>query len=574
NQPFSIGIWVNVPKNLEEGVIFHKNKGTRLHSYKGYHLYLKDNKLELMLAHTWPDNAIVEHTLADVPREEWVQLTMTYDGSSKAEGLRLFVNGKEAATDIIIDNLYKDIVFHSYEDQIYNKAIEPGLQIGARWRGVGIKGAKVDDILVYERELSALEVQQIANPDLLKTTTQASYADLTPQQKDWLGDYYLQNRSQAYQKALTQLAQSRGNWTNEVEEVPEVMVMKEMETPRQAYVLERGLYDALGDSVFPNTPSEIFPFPEEYPKNRLGLAQWLTHPDHPLTARVAVNRYWQNYFDRGIVRTTEDFGNQGELPSHPALLDWLALDFIASGWDVKALQKRIVMSATYRQSSLTAPALREKDPENVLLARGPAVRLSSEMMRDNALLASGLLNDELGGPSVKPYQPPGLWVMNASTYEPDSGQALYRRSLYTYWKRTVPHPTQATFDQPERSECSVRRQKTNTPLQALVLLNDPTFLEASRKIGEQITREQNGVEAIQAAFLRITGREATQAELDILRELQQNEYAQMSQQPEKAEGWLSIGASPVDSTLDTAWIAANAVVASAIMNSDAAITKR
>jgi len=573
HEPFSIGIWVNLPDSLKEGVIFHKNQAVRLHSYKGYHLYLKDNKLELMMAHTWPDNAIEEHTLTDVPRNQWVHLTMTYDGSSSANGLKLFMNGEEMKTEVKNDNLYKDIIFGNYEDQIYEEPIEPGLKIGARWRGVGIKGAMVEDIMVYNRALARLEVMQLADFPW-KKIIQKDPASLSADEKAMLAQFYLTNLYSPFQSAQRELEAARGELVNKMEEVKEVMVMKEMPQPRRTYILERGLYNEYGEEVFPNTPESVFPMPEDLPKNRLGLAQWLTHPDHPLTARVAVNRYWQNYFGKGLVKTTEDFGNQGELPTHPQLLDWLALEFINSGWDVKALQKMIVMSATYRQSSVVTPELREKDPENVWLARGPKVRLTSEMIRDNSLAASGLLNKEIGGKSVKPYQSEGLWKMNGGEYTQDEGDMLYRRSLYTLWKRTVPNPTQATFDQPERNECTVRRQKTNTPLQALVLLNDPTFIEASRKLGEDIARAETIKKGIISAFIKLTGRPPHEKEIKILATIHQQEYQKFKANPAKAKGWLEAGAYRVGSETDSHLVAANAVVASAIINADVSITKR
>ncbi|MFY0627115.1 MAG: DUF1553 domain-containing protein [Reichenbachiella sp.] len=574
SEPFTIGIWVYLPESLKEGVIFHKNQAERLHSKKGYSLYLKDNKLELMLAHTWPDNAIIKHTTEEVPREEWFHLTMTYNGSSLAEGLKFYMDGQELQMDLEIDNLYKDIIFHQYGDVIYKKPIEPGLKIGGRWRGLGAKGAIVDDIVVYSRELSAIEVMNIAGNPILTELSEKRPDDLSESENEMLKAYYFNNQSVAFAKAQSVLAKTRTALVDSVEDVEEVMVMKEMDEPRQAYVLERGGYDSYGEEVFPNTPEEILPFPEDYEKNRVGLAKWLIHPDHPLTARVAVNRYWQNYFGRGIVNTSEDFGNQGELPSHMELLDWLAIDFMENGWDIKSLNKKIVMSATYQQSSKASDELKEIDSDNVLLARGPQVRLTSEMMRDNALLASGLLNEEIGGPSVKPYQPEGLWKMNGGTYVQDTGEDLYRRSMYTYWKRTVPHPTQGTFDQPERVECTVRRQKTNTPLQALVLLNDPAFVETSKKIGEAITKESDLDTGIGKAFRRLTGRQLIHNELEILKSLQKEEYEKFKADNERAKGWLNAGEYKIDASLDANLVAANAVVASVILNSDATITKR
>ena len=359
-----------------------------------------------------------------------------------------------------------------------------------------------------------------------------------------------------------------------LDRVKEIMVMKEMAEPRKAYFLERGQYDMPGEQVFPNTPKGIFAFPDSLPKNRLGLSKWLTHKDHPLTARVAVNRYWQHIFGTGIVKTSEDFGNQGEIPSHPLLLDWLAINFIESGWDVKALHKLMVMSTTYQRSSLANAALLEKDKDNRLLARGPSKRLSGEMLRNNALVASGLMNPKIGGKSVKPYQPKGLWKINGATYKEDQGEKLYRKSMYTLWKRSVPHPTMATFDAPERSFCTVRRQATNTPLQALVLLNDPTYVEASRVLGHSMLSHPDVETAIAIIFRKITGRKIKDKELNVLVSLRREEYEKFTANKQKTQGWLTSGAFRVSENQDQALIAANAVVASTILNSDATITKR
>lgn len=573
NEPFSIGLTINIPDSLEEGVIFHKNKGVRLHGYKGYHLYFKDKKLEIMMAHTWPDNAIIKQSKKTINTGEWVQITMTYDGSGKANGINLYIDGELLPMDVLHDNLYKDIIFHNYEDPIYPKPIEPGLKIGGRWRGFGLKNAIVDNIFVYDRELVPLEILGLFNMKAAMKLVSKPATSLTIGEKTMLSQYY-SHRLFGLEKVNDDLKLIRQALVDSLDQLQEVMVMKEMTTPRQAYILIRGQYDNYGEKVYPNTPNSILAMPDDLPKNRLGLARWLTHPDHPLTARVAVNRFWQNYFGQGIVKTAEDFGNQGALPSHPALLDWLALSFSKSGWDIKAMQKLIVMSQTYQQSSTTTSKLMEIDPDNTFLARGPKMRLSSEMIRDNALAASNLLVKKIGGESVKPYQPEGLWKMNGHDYVPDTGENLYRRSLYTLWKRTVPFPTQATFDQPDRNECTMKRQKTNTPLQALVLLNDPTFIEASRKIGESITKSGNNPQAIKSAFLELTGRYPTSEELNVLVDLQQHEYEKFKLNPAKTKGWLESGAYRIDKNLDTNLVAANAVVASVMLNTDAFITKR
>ena len=565
-QPFSISINVKIPDGLEDGVIFHKGDGAAIYCYKGFHLALENNTLQLMMAHTAPDNAIIEYTKTDIPRDTWINLTMTYDGSSKASGLRVFMDGNELETEIEIDNLYKDIHFKRKD--------EPGVQVGARWRGKGIGGSTVDDLMIFDEELTGLEVIQLSDRKRVNSIISKDHAEFNAQEKSIIKEFYFNHHSSTYKALLAELEYMRLTHADSIENVQEVMIMKEMPENRKTYLLERGIYDSYGEEVFANTPPAILPIPDDLPRNRLGFAKWLLDEDHPLTARVTVNRIWQNFFGQGLVKTTEDFGNQGALPSHPDLLDWLAVDFMESGWDLKRLQKMIVMSSTYRQSSIANEHLQEIDPDNVLLARGPVVRLSAEMMRDNALLASGLLNAEIGGKSVNPYQPEGLWRVNNAKYIPDSGDKLYRRSMYTIWKRSVPHPTLGTFDAPDRSECTVRRQETNTPLQALVLLNDPIFVEASKVMGEYIAGADKLEKGVREVFIKLTGRAPLDSEMEILLDLQRREYQKFQQQPEKKEGWIRIGEYKIDGNSDLNLIAANAVVASAILNSDATITKR
>jgi hypothetical protein len=488
DEPFTISMWTKIPKNLKTGFLFHKGQGTRLHGERGYHLYLDTFGLQLLMAHVNPGNSIVEFSRMEVPRDEWIHLSATYDGSSKAAGYKLFMNGVELPTEVLNDDLSRDIIFNDMTDPIYKDVIEPGLQIGARWRGKGIRGTAVDDIKVYSRELSPLEILREGNPVEANRLLAKKATELTEAERGFLQQYYLSVKLPAYLRAREQLLATRSRLVDSMEFVQEIMVIREMKTPRQAHILDRGQYDAPTLPVVTQTPDWLAPMPEGAPANRLGLAQWLFQPNHPLTARVAVNRYWLQLFGRGLVKTAEDFGNQGELPTHPELLDWLATEYVSNGWDTKALLKTIVMSRTYRMSSKpVSEEQRLADIENVWLARGPSGRLAAEMIRDNALAASGLLNEKIGGKSVKPYQPDGLWRMNNAVYEQDEGDDLYRRSLYVFWKRTVPHPTLGTFDVPDRNECTVRRQNTNTPLQALVLMNDPAFVEAARILGSRIT---------------------------------------------------------------------------------------
>lgn len=565
-EPFSISINIMLPDDLEDGVIFHKGDGAAIYCFKGFHLTLKKNRLELLMAHTAPDNAIIKQTIKEVPRNVWLNLTMTYDGSSRAEGLKIFMDGAELETEIEIDNLYKDIHFDRKKEQ--------GIQVGARWRGKGVGGASVDDLMIFSKELTPLEIAQVANNQRYTELLGSSAGDLSAEEKTLLANYFAKTQNQDIRDVLRKLQKQRRQYADFVEDIQEAMVMKEMPEPRPTYLLERGNYDSYGEQVYPETPETILDMPADLPKNRLGFAKWLVHEDHPLTARVTVNRYWQLLFGRGIVETSEDFGNQGALPSHPELLDWLAVEFRESGWDVKKLMKLMVMSATYRQSSVAGKELLQVDPANVWLARGPSVRLSSEMIRDNVLQASGLLNKEIGGKSVSPYQPANLWKVNGARYQQDTGNKLYRRSMYTIWKRSVPHPTLATFDSPERSRCTMRRQETTTPLQALVLLNDLTFVEGAKVIGEFITRHDDGDVALGNVFTKLTGREASEKEMNILVELRQAELKKFRSNPDKAEGWISAGEYSFHKDLDRNELAANAVVASAIINSDAAIIKR
>ena len=361
------------------------------------------------------------------------------------------------------------------------------------------------------------------------------------------------------------------------------MIMGELEKPRDTFVLGRGQYDNPREKVSAGVPAVLPPMAPGLPMNRLGLAKWIVDPQNPLTARVAVNHFWQEYFGTGIVKTSEDFGSQGEQPSHPLLLDWLATEFVRTGWNVKAMQRLIVTSATYRQSSIETPELKERDPENRLLARGPRFRLPAELIRDNALAVSGLLDDRIGGPSVYPYQPKGLWEemsygegYTGQTYTESTGRDLYRRSMYTVWKRTVPPPALVTFDAPDREKCTARRSVTNTPLQALVLLNDPTYVEAARFLAARALTEGGSTSARRArfAFRLATGRAPDPQETAILVEAAQAALADYQHHPAEALALLSVGASRCNNpNLDSTELAAWTTVTSMILNLDETITK-
>jgi hypothetical protein len=404
----------------------------------------------------------------------------------------------------------------------------------------------------------------------------------TPAQQARLQEVYLSAHApDSMRSQITELIRLRADRTRIDAGIPFTMVMQDLDKPRDTFMLIRGQYDKKSDPATPATPGRLAPMPDTAPKNRLGFARWLVSPENPLTARVAVNRFWEHYFGAGIVRTSEDFGVQSEPPSHPGLLDWMATEFISSGWDMKHIQRLIVTSATYRQSSQVTPDLLQRDPENRLLARGPRQRLSAETIRDNALAISGLLVDKVGGPSVYPYQPDGLWMeINdrkgfSKEYERSQGEGLYRRSLYTFWKRTVPPPTMNLFDAPEREFCVVRRSRTTTPLQALALLHDPTFVEAARHLAERMMTQGGAKtdERIAFGFRAAIARRPRAEELKILRQAFDQQLADFRKDPGAAARLLKIGDSPRNEKLNPAEHAAWTTVARMILNLDEVITK-
>lgn len=407
----------------------------------------------------------------------------------------------------------------------------------------------------------------------------------TPDQQREILYYFLEHVSADTRATFDPLIQKRDSLNKQKTEldgqIAATMVSADMPQPREAFVLVRGAYDKPSDKVERGVPSVFPPLPEGAPLNRLGLAQWLVSPQHPLTARVIVNRYWQHYFGTGIVKTAEDFGAQGEWPVHPELLDWLATDFIQSGWDVKRMQKQIVMSAAYRRSSKVRPEVLAADPDNRLLARGPRFRLDAEVIRDSALAMSGLLVERPGGKSVRTYQPEGIWEAvafvgsNTSKFQPDSGAALYRRSLYTFWKRTSPPPSMLTFDAPSRENCTVRRARTNTPLQSLALMNDVQYVEASRQLAERMMLDGGSQPADRLAwgFRLVTSRKPTPDERAVLQQVFDQQLNRYTTDAAAAESLLKVGATPRNEQLPLQEHAAYTMVANLLLNLDEAVTK-
>ena len=523
----------------------------------GRELRLVAGELEWIASQKFPAYATIVRTQgagirADRPRH----VAIILQGKENHADVRIFVDGAEART----------VVRH---DGLTGTPAARDCNVGADGVSPPFKGV-IDGLSSYP---SALNAGQVAAARLAE-------AKVRDPNGAWTDELAGRNAKPevyaASDKARTELLAH-------LRSLPTTMVMAETPQPRPAFVLVRGAYDAHGDPVTAGVPEDLLAkWPEGSPKNRLGLARWFLRKDHPLTARVVVNRFWAQLFGTGIVKTVEDFGLQGEWPSHPEALDLLARDFIDGGWDVKGLFRTIVLSATYRQDSRVTPGLQARDPENRLLARGPRFRLPAETIRDQALAASGLLTRKVGGPSVRPYQPEGLYkgiVVDApypsTTWENSKGEDLYRRSLYTFWKRTVPHPAMIALDAPDREFCSARRARTNTPLQALVIWNETGSAEAARKLGERMLREGGADDAARVThgFRLLLGRRPAEQELAVALRTLARLRADYLASPSDAAAVLKVGESPADPALPPAEAAAFAGLATVLLSLDETLTK-
>ena len=607
--PFSVAFWMRKKGGNTKHAQAILHKVEQAESRRGFEVIRTAPKafgphqfhfrIQVRLTHRWPDNTIEVRTREPLSvgpgYPDIYHVTITYDGSGQASGFNMFVDGRAREVEVVRDSLSGSIL-----------TSEP-LEIGSK-RTAGPYIGQLDDLRIYRVPLMAGQAELLAVSEpiraLLTTPTEAckEMLDLYDKRKEEgrdqgkttrdlrsclerrekLREYYLTyGAPEKLRKLYAELKTLEAEKKELEAEVPTTMVMREMRTPRETFILGRGDYRNQGEKVTPGVPSVLPPIPRGTLPNRLGLARWLVDPSHPLTARVVVNRYWQMYWGTGIVKTSEDFGSQGDAPSHPELLDWLATEFVGSGWDVKAMQRLIVTSAAYRQSSQVTPELLEKDPQNRLLARGPRLRLPAEIVRDNALAIAGLLNDQIGGRSAYPYQPPGLWKDTAfgsgytgQVYTPGSGPELYRRSMYTIWKRTVPPPSMVTFDAPNRESCTSRRARTNTPLQALVLMNDPTYVEAARGLAQRMIGEgKDPAERVRYGFRLATARSPAPEELDILLRIVQRQLADYRRDAEDAQALLAVGDSRHDSRMDPTELAAWTTLASVILNLDETITK-
>ena len=575
--PFTYSIWVHPATHQPRTVVFHQSRAAEDSGFRGIQLTLENGSPEFSMIHFWPGNALRVQAIEPIPIDAWTHLVVTHDGSGSASGVAIFVNGLQIETKTIRDGLTRDVLHRKEWGDMDASNIK--LAIGARFRDIGFRDGHVDELQVYDVRLSPAEVFAIYR-DSISPTLNREIPELTDSARQrLLQDHLVTVEDDGFQNAFAKLDAARKAENTFVTKVRELMTMRHYPDAPPTYILERGDYSAKTEPVEAATPELSGALPVAR-GDRLALAKWITDERNPLTARVIVNRMWHLFFGRGLVASLEDFGSQGSPPSHPLLLDYLSREFMNQDWDLHWLCREIVLSASYRQSSeVTESNLLDIDPKNVWLARGPKHRLSAEQLRDAVLAASGLLVDQVGGPSVMPYQPAGLWkeAGTGKSYQQSKGDGLYRRSLYTFWKRTAPPPSMLTFDATSRESCIAKRELTTTPLQALVFLNDPQYIESSRVLAvDLISTHQEHVDSRWTeAFRRLVTREPTTEELTVLNELYTEQLAYFqSMKASEREAYLSVGTRPVPPEIDAVDLAASTVVVQAIVAYDETIMLR
>ena len=519
------------------------------------------------MIHAWPDDAMKVAAKDQLPADAWTQVAITYDGSGRPEGIKVFYNGKLQGLNIETNAFKKNTIRNQVPFTIGSRS--PGTPAHA----CGLAGLSVWGRTLADGEIDGLTRGQ-ALADIVRLDPAARPAAAGP-----LYDWWLATADEPFKAATAKSAALDAEQAEIRRRGTVAHVMNEKPEMAKAFVLARGEYDKRLDEVQPNTPAVLPGFPEGAPRNRLGLARWLLLADHPLTSRTTVNRFWQEVFGTGLVRSSADFGVSGEVPSHPELLDWLAVEFRETGWNVKRLFKLMVTSAAYRQSAVTTPEKLVKDNANRLLSRGPRFRMDAEMVRDYALAASGLLVRQIGGPSVKPYQPDGVWEAvsmggNTSSYKRDSGENLYRKSMYWFWKRTAPPASMEIFNAPSRETCTIRRERTNTPLQALVTLNDPQFVESARALADRAWEIGGQTDDSRIDFLarRLVARPLSPQELPIVKQSLADLQAYYGAHPEEAKQLITVGDSK-PRLADPAQLAAWTMLTNELMNLDEVLCK-
>jgi len=576
NQPFSVGTWLRPQLRSLEAKDEEKPAGVILSAadagqkQRGWQLRVSKGKLGFALAHEMPDNTIqVETKQRVLTVGRWNHVLATYDGSGKAAGVALYIDGRTQELAIIKDSL-----------QGSTRTSSP-LEFGRMYPdSEPLRQSAFQDFRFFQRALSAGEAARLPIEDYVSEIIQTPMPSWSEDEFHTVNEFYFAQRDEPTQKLQAQIAPLNEELDRLSKDGAITLVSEEGPGLPYADVLARGAFGARTERVRPGVPHFLPALPANAPLDRRGLAEWTVSTANPLTARVTVNRMWSEIFGAGLVETTEDFGVMGERPSHPELLDWLALDFRENGWDVKRFYKQLVLSATYRQSARVTPQLLEIDPKNRLLTHGPRYRMDGEMLRDTALAASGLLVEKIGGPSVRPYQPAGVWEAGShqgsdtKSYTQDTGESLYRRSLYTFWKRMATMPDMDTLDVPVRDAACTRRQRTDTPLQALVLMNDPQWLEASRKLAERVIRHSSEIDA-RLNYLGevLLARDWEPREKLVLENALMKFQSVYAKEPSRAEEVLKVGESSRDSGLRPDELASWMLVASAAMNLDAVLNK-
>jgi hypothetical protein len=567
DEAFSYATWIRTTENKTGSALARMED--RDGKYRGWDLWLQDNKPGAHFVHEWPDDSIKVVAKRALPKDRWVHVCVTYDGSSKAKGIKIYINGENQELEVERDKLTRTI------------RTDAPFKIGQRNTGSKLEGIALQEVRIYDRELKADEARAEAVVPRLKWLTSRPDEEWTKEEKDGAYELWLREFDEPYRTETAALKKLKDEQKEIAGRGTIAHVMNERSEAAEAFLLFRGEYDKRRDKLAPATPAIFPPMPDELPRNRLGFAQWLMRPEHPLAARVTVNRFWQEIFGVGIVRTSGDFGVAGEMPSHPELLDWLAVDFRESGWDVKRFYKQLVTSATYRQSAVATKDKLAKDPQNRLFARGPRFRMDAEMVRDYALASSGLLVDKIGGPSVKPYQPDGVWeavampISDTAKYKRDNGENLYRRSLYTFWKRSAPPASMEIFNAPSRESCTVRRERTDTPLQALVTLNDPQFFEAARNLAQRTLKEGGKKDEERLDYLarQVVARPLSAREQKVVGNLLKEMLAHYETERRAAAEVIAVGESKADGALDVAQLAAYTMVANQMLNLDEVLNK-
>jgi hypothetical protein len=574
DHPFSFGAWVKIPKSKMTGAVIARMNNER--AYQGWDLWLEQGRPGTHIINSWPNDGLKVKSAAEIPANVWTHLFVTYDGSGRAAGVKVYIDGESQAMIIDVDKLS-----HSTRTEV-------PFTIGQRHSSDRLDGAMTEAVRIYDRVLSPREIGLLSGARLIAPLAHASPARRSNSEQERTYLWWLRQVDPASSKLRERLTALNAKRDAIKQRGTLAHVMHERSESAMAFLLFRGEYDKRRDPVKPHTPACLPAMPRDLPKDRLGLAQWLVRPEHPLTARVTVNRFWQDVFGTGLVRTSGDFGVSGELPTHPELLDWLAVEFRESGWDVKRLFRLMVESATYRQSASAPPEKREKDPGNRLLSSGPRFRMDGEVIRDAALSASGLLATRQGGPSVKPYQPEGVWEAvampesNTNRYERDRGERLYRRTVYTFWKRSAPPASLEVFNAPSREICTVRRERTDTPLQALVTLNDPQFVEAARALAEAALKQpvQKGdggllcvAPRIDYIVKRLVSRPLRTQEMTIAAASFSKLNAYYQSHPDQAAKLLAVGESKADPSIEPATLAAWTMLTNELLNLDEFLNK-